>query len=83
MPTRTLAGRNEFPNDIKLRFTTRNESKNQDRPMGGENATRTKVAIGPRRSERRNQLRPLRFFPCAIPALIRASVPHPTANSGV
>jgi len=37
------------------------------------------VASGPRSNDRRNQAKPLRFFPCARPALISANVPHPTA----
>lgn len=39
------------------------------------------VAMGPSRIEIRNQLRPLLFLLWAIPALINASVPHPTAYS--
>jgi hypothetical protein len=42
-----------------------------------QNATRNNVAIGPKSSEMRNQLRPLLFFPWAIPALINARLPHP------
>ena len=48
-----------------------------------QSATRINVAIGPSSSEIRNQFKPLRFFPCANPALMRASVPRPTAYSGV
>ena len=44
-----------------------------------QKATRNNVAIGPKSSEMRNQLRPLRFFPWAIPALINARLPHPIA----
>src|SRR5699024_12498955 len=40
--------------------------------------TNDNVAIGPCNSETRNQFIPLRFFPCAIPALIKASLHHPT-----
>ena len=43
--------------------------------------TRIRVAIGPRRSDRRNQARRLRFFPWARPALMSASVPQLTAYS--
>jgi len=32
--------------------------------------------MGPKSSDRRNQLRPLLFFPWAIPALINARLPH-------
>jgi hypothetical protein len=32
--------------------------------------------------QQRNQLNPLRFLPCAMPALMNASVPHPIAYSG-
>ena len=44
-----------------------------------QKATRNNVAIGPKSSEMRNQLRPLLFFPWAIPALINARLPHPIA----
>jgi hypothetical protein len=37
-----------------------------------------KVAIGPRGREARHQIRPLRPFACASPALIKMRVPHPT-----
>lgn len=40
--------------------------------------TMSKVAMGPRRNEIRNQKRPLRPLPCARPALIRVNVPQPT-----
>ena len=39
--------------------------------------TRISVAKCPRRRESRNQFKTLRFLPCANPALITASVPHP------
>lgn len=42
------------------------------------NKTRDKVAIGPNKIDNKNQFNPLLFFPCAIPALISASVPQPT-----
>ncbi len=38
-----------------------------------------KVAMGPRNSEAMNHRNPLRSLPCAIPALISATVPQPTA----
>ncbi len=43
--------------------------------------TKHKVANGPRNKDKKNQLSPLRFFPWANPALIRARVPHPTKYS--
>nr|QNO46131.1 hypothetical protein MFHEKKGA_00024 [Methanosarcinales archaeon ANME-2c ERB4] len=42
-----------------------------------QKATRTNVARGPKSSDRRKQLRPLLFFPWAIPALINARLPQP------
>lgn len=44
-----------------------------------QKATRTKVAMGPRSKESKNQLSPLLFLLCASPAFIKASVPKPTA----
>lgn len=44
--------------------------------------TISSVAMGPRTMLRRNQTNPLRCFDWARPALISASVPQPTANSG-
>src|SRR3954470_3908748 len=38
------------------------------------------VATGPRNSEANHHARPLRFFDWASPALIRESVPQPTAE---
>jgi len=41
--------------------------------------TKKKVANGPKNIVSKNQLKPDLFFPCAIPAFINVSVPHPTA----
>lgn len=44
---------------------------------GGAHTTIRKVAMGPRRSDRRNQFQRDRFFCSARPALTIASVNHP------
>ena len=41
------------------------------------------VASGPSGTESKNQMKPLRPLPCASPALMRQSVPHPTKKSVV
>ncbi|MFJ7755028.1 hypothetical protein [Peribacillus muralis] len=39
---------------------------------------RIKVAKGPKNKESKNQFNAVLFLPCASPAFMRASVPHPT-----
>jgi len=43
-------------------------------------ATIASVARGPKKTERKNQFKPLLPLPWAIPALIKANVPQPTKN---
>jgi hypothetical protein len=49
------------------------------RGFGSSMMTMSSVATGPKSREARNHPSRLRPFDCARPALIRASVPHPTA----
>jgi hypothetical protein len=65
--------------------TRSSNASDQPDATGGSGAgsitTMISVAIVPTSSDTMNQVRPLRRFDCASPALIRASVNQPTARS--